>query len=75
MLIGVLFQVLDEKLRFYQTWPEMLQENTLHTRGWSYIIAWMGIALTVMASIFYGVAASALKMSYLQESMPDYHQR
>merc|ERR1712029_61362 len=47
-------KVYDLSMKFYQTWPEALRDNTVYTWGWSYIMCWTGLCLTVLASIMFG---------------------
>jgi len=67
---------------FTATWPEDLQKNTEFKYDWSYIVAWIGVGLTLIASILFSLAAvcirtdkereDAMNMQYL---MPVYHQK
>ena len=59
--LAYFFQVYDLSMKFYQTWPEALRDNTVYTWGWSYIMCWTGLCLTVLASIMFGSSAIALK--------------
>lgn len=56
------YKVFDERMKFFQTWPRYLQETTQYTLGWSYIVSWLGIAFTLIASFLFTGAATALKM-------------
>ena len=42
-------QVLDASLNFYPIWPEYIRERTAFTVGWSYIVCWVGLGLTLVA--------------------------
>ena len=44
---------MDERLDFSQTWPDKLQEVTTYTYGWSFVVAWLGIVATLLASTFF----------------------
>jgi len=67
---------------FTATWPEDLQSNTEFKYDWSYIVAWIGVGLALIASILFSLAAvcirtdkereDAMNMQYL---MPVYHQK
>ena len=59
-----LFQVYDEKLGFYPTWPELVQQATTFTFGWSYVLAWTGLALTLMASVLFSGSAICMKQKF-----------
>ena len=63
LIFQLFLQVFDERLEFYQTWPDMLQDNTKYNLGWSYIIAWFGILLTLIASILFASSGIAIKVS------------
>ena len=54
-------QVYDERLEFYMTWPQVLREQTSFHIGWSYIVAWVGIAVCLISSIMYSLAAICIK--------------
>lgn len=58
-------------MKFFQTWPEYLQENTTYTFGWSYIVCWMGITLSLFAALLFGVAATTLKLFKISEKAID----
>ena len=51
--LQILFQVMDERLDFSQTWPDKLREVTTYTYGWSFVVAWLGMFSTLMASILF----------------------
>jgi hypothetical protein len=55
------FQVLDASLSFYQTWPEHLRENTHFSIGWSYIMCWVGVSLTLVSSILFSISAMCMR--------------
>lgn len=67
---------------FIQTWPENLKQATEFKYDWSYIVAWIGVGLALIASILFSLAAvcirtdkekeDAMNMQYL---MPVYHQK
>ena len=42
-------KVLDASLNFYPIWPEYIRERTAFTVGWSYIVCWVGLGLTLVA--------------------------
>ena len=44
---------MDERLDFSQTWPDKLQEVTTYTYGWSFVVAWLGMFATLLASTFF----------------------
>lgn len=48
-------------MQFFQTWPEDLQEATTFAIGWSYVLAWVGLALTLVGSIMFSLAAIAMR--------------
>ena len=47
---------MDERLDFSQTWPKMLQEVTTYTYGWSFVVAWLGMFSTLLASGLFGLS-------------------
>ena len=53
IIVNSLFQVMDERLDFSQTWPDKLQEVTTYTYGWSFVVAWLGMWATLLASTFF----------------------
>jgi len=67
---------------FTDTWDETLKNNTEFKYDWSYIVAWIGVGLALIASILFSLAAvcirtdkereDAMNMQYL---MPVYHQK
>merc|ERR1719511_339831 len=67
---------------FKSTWSSELNENTEIIYAWSYIVAWIGVGLALIASILFSLAAvcirtdkereDAMNMQYL---MPVYHQK
>merc|ERR1712165_223609 len=67
---------------FTQSWNETLKNNTEFKYDWSYIVAWIGVGLALIASILFSLAAvcirtdkerdDAMNMQYL---MPVYHQK
>ena len=56
-LLIFLLQVLDASLNFYPIWPEYIKNRTQFTVGWSYIVCWVGLGLTLVASILFALAA------------------
>lgn len=54
-------QVYDARLEFYPTWPEVLRASTAYTIGWSYILAWIGVAVAFLSSLAYSAAAISLR--------------
>jgi len=66
--------VMDERLEFFQTWSEMLQESTTFNLGWSYIIAWFGIILTLIAALLYGSSGMAIKVSMSEIALVDHEE-
>jgi len=67
---------------FKSTWTQELRDNTEIIYAWSYIVAWIGVGLALIASILFSLAAvcirtdkereDAMNMQYL---MPVYHQK
>merc|ERR1719347_1928495 len=67
---------------FKSTWNQELRDNTEIIYAWSYIVAWIGAGLALIASILFSLAAvcirtdkereDAMNMQYL---MPVYHQK
>merc|ERR1712066_48651 len=67
---------------FKSTWTRELRDNTEFKYDWSYIVAWIGVGLALIASILFSLAAvcirtdkereDAMNMQYL---MPVYHQK
>ena len=55
------FQVLDASLNFYPIWPEYIKDRTAFTVGWSYIVCWVGLGLTLVASILFALAAICIR--------------
>jgi len=54
-------KVYDARLEFYPTWPEVLRTSTSYTIGWSYILAWIGVAVAFISSLAYSTAAISLR--------------
>jgi len=46
---------------FPLTWPHWLQEATQVGTGWSYLVAWAGVCLTLLASLATSASAIALR--------------
>ena len=46
---------------FLQTWPKVLSENTEFKYDWSYIVAWVSVALALCSSILFSLAAVCIK--------------
>ena len=65
---------MDERLEFFQTWPDMLQECTTYNLGWSYIMAWFGIILTLIAATLYGSSGMAIKFSMSEIALVDHEE-
>ena len=65
---------MDARLAFFQTWPEMLQDGTTYNLGWSYIIAWFGIILTLIAALLYGSSGMAIKYSMSEIALVDHEE-
>lgn len=59
-----MFQVHDERLGFFLSWPEILQNSTAFTLGWSYIIAWIGVGLAMVASVLFMGSAVCFKIEF-----------
>jgi len=67
---------------FKRTWSQELKDETFIIYAWSYIVAWIGVGLALIASILFSLAAvcirtdkereDAMNMQYL---MPVYHQK
>merc|ERR1712045_62199 len=67
---------------FKMNWSEELKDQTTTIYAWSYIVAWIGVGLALIASILFSLAAvcirtdkereDAMNMQYL---MPVYHQK
>merc|ERR1712176_1694168 len=67
---------------FKMNWSEELKDQTNTIYAWSYIVAWIGVGLALIASILFSLAAvcirtdkereDAMNMQYL---MPVYHQK
>ena len=74
LIIRFFFQVLDEQFEFFQTWPEMLQKATTYNLGWSYIIAWFGIILTLISALLYGSSGIAIKLSMSEIALVDHEE-
>jgi hypothetical protein len=43
-------------LDFSQTWPDILQEVTTYTYGWSFVVAWLGMFATLLASTLFSLS-------------------
>lgn len=54
-------KVLDASLNFYPIWPEYIKDRTQFTVGWSYIVCWVGLGLTLVASILFALAAICIR--------------
>ena len=65
---------MDERLEFFQTWTKMLQDGTTYNLGWSYIIAWFGIILTLIAALLYGSSGMAIKYSNSEIALVDHEE-
>lgn len=46
---------------FYQQWNGILKENTRISYDWSYILAWAGVAFSLVAAILLSGAAVCLR--------------
>jgi len=46
---------------FFLTWPEALKNNTKIDYGWSYMVSWVGIGFTLIASVLMLYAYRAMK--------------
>lgn len=57
-------KVHDERLGFFLSWPEILQNSTAFTLGWSYIIAWIGVGLAMVASVLFMGSAVCFKIEF-----------
>ena len=67
---------------FVKSWPAALKSNTEFKYEWSYIVAWVGVAMALCSSILFSLAAvcikndrereEAMNMQYL---MPVYPQK
>ncbi|TRY68742.1 hypothetical protein TCAL_02491 [Tigriopus californicus] len=67
---------------FVRSWPKILIDNTEFKYDWSYIVAWVGVAMALCSSILFSLAAvcikndrereEAMNMQYL---MPVYPQK
>jgi len=67
---------------FVNSWPEALKEATEFSYDWSYIVAWIGVGMSLLSAILFSLAAvcirtdkereEAMNMQYL---MPVYHQK
>ena len=53
--------MLDASLNFYPIWPEYIKDRTQFTVGWSYIVCWVGLGLTLVASILFALAAICIR--------------
>ena len=61
--------MLDVSLNFYPVWPEYIRERTQFTAGWSYIVCWVGLGLTLVASILFTLTAICMRgdLRHLEE--------
>lgn len=64
-------RVHDERLEFYLTWPSILRDNTSFNIGWSYIVAWVGIAVSLISSIMFSMGAICIKHQFKQNERCD----
>eukprot|EP00095_Tigriopus_kingsejongensis_P003972 snap_masked-scaffold310_size212938-processed-gene-0.0 protein:Tk03972 transcript:snap_masked-scaffold310_size212938-processed-gene-0.0-mRNA-1 annotation:"hypothetical protein KGM_13179" len=55
-------KVYDARLGFFLSWPEVLQEATAFTLGWSYILAWIGVGLSLISSLLFMASAVCLRV-------------
>ena len=46
---------------FVKAWPQMLQDATTFKYDWSYIVAWVGVAMALCSSILFSLAAVCIK--------------
>lgn len=46
---------------FYQSWNNILQTNTRISYDWSYVLAWAGVAFSLVAAILLSGAAVCLR--------------
>ena len=51
----------------------MLQDNTKYNLGWSYIIAWFGMFITLVACILFAASGLAIKLSRADNEDEDFH--
>lgn len=54
-------QILRPRFGYKKTWNLELREATSVRYGWSYILAWVGVGLCLIASVFFYVAFCAMK--------------
>ncbi len=52
---------MDATLSFYPTWPEHLRDHSRFTLGWSYILCWVGVGLTLVSSILFSFSAICIR--------------
>merc|ERR1712045_1014702 len=67
---------------FKMNWSEELKDQTNTIYAWSYIVAWIGVGLALIASILFSLAAVCIRTDKEQEDamnmqylMPVYHQK
>jgi hypothetical protein len=46
---------------FVKSWPKVLADNTEFKYDWSYIVAWVGVAMALCSSILFSLAAVCIK--------------
>ena len=46
---------------FVKSWPQILTENTEFKYDWSYIVAWVGVAMALCSAILFSLAAVCIK--------------
>ena len=46
---------------FVKAWPKLLAETTEFKYDWSYIVSWVGVGMTLCASILFALAAVCIK--------------
>merc|ERR1712142_685731 len=67
---------------FVKSWPQTLRDHSEFKYDWSYIVAWIGVGMSLLSAILFSLAAvcirtdkereEAMNMQYL---MPVYHQK
>ena len=60
-IIVYYFQVLDKRIKFFQTWTTYLKINTEYTLGWSYIICIVGLVFTILSAVCLGIAGWVIR--------------
>ncbi|KAL8600910.1 hypothetical protein ACOMHN_045047 [Nucella lapillus] len=52
---------------FYMQWPEVIQNSTTRSYGWSYTFGWVSMVLATLAATFYSIAGCYIASSRYED--------